>query len=52
MDTFLSLDIVGSALDLPQSNVPYPLCKVDGGWGKEESGGSERRGNGNLGWYV
>ena len=25
MDTFLSLDIVGRALDLPQSNVSYPL---------------------------
>ena len=25
MDTLLSLDTVGRALDLPQSNVPYPL---------------------------
>ena len=31
MGTLLSLDIVGRALDLLQSNVPYPLCGVDGG---------------------
>ena len=30
MDTLLNLDIVGRALDLPQSNVPYFFWGVDG----------------------
>ena len=30
-DILLSLDIVGSALELPRSNVYYPLWGVDGG---------------------
>ena len=34
IDTLLSLDIVGRALYLPQSNVPYPLWGVDGDEGR------------------
>lgn len=35
MDSLPSLDTVGRALDISQSNVPYPLWEVDGGWGGE-----------------
>ena len=53
VDTFLSLDIVGRALVLSQSNVPYPLWGVDGERRREEGGGNERRGgSGNWDWYV
>ena len=31
MYTLLCLDIVGRALNLPQSNVSYLLCGLDGG---------------------
>ena len=50
-DNLLSLDIVGRVLDLPQSNVSYPLWIWGAGW---EVGGVEgrRRGSGNSDWYV
>ena len=44
MDTLRSLDIVGRALDLSQSNVPYALSGVDVGGVGEVCGGSGRRG--------
>ena len=48
MHTLLSLDIVGRALDLPQSNVP-----LSGGVNMEVGGGSGRRGRSrNLYWYI
>lgn len=51
MDTLLSVDIVGRTLDLPQNNMPYPFCGVDGGSGiSGESGQSGGRGN--LDWHV
>lgn len=32
MGTFLSIDIVGRSINLPQSNVLYPVLRVDRGW--------------------
>ena len=52
-DTLLSLDIVGRALVLPQSNMPYPLWGVNGGSGRGEGRrNGRRRGSGNWDWYV
>lgn len=43
MDSLPSLDTVGRALDISQSNVPYPLWEVDGGWRGEEGEWEEGR---------
>ena len=42
-NTLLSLNIVSRTLVLPQTNVPYPLRRVDGRWcvGKLEGTGGE-----------
>ena len=49
MDTLPTLDIVSSALDFPQSNVPFSFCGVDEGWGgKLGRGNGRRRKSGNL----